>query len=274
LFRVRGKLQGLQHLATLMRLTRNWPAIWRSRRQPDQLPALQFRNGLVLNHGRYDNPLLALDEVFIKRWYDIGPRPPAHATMLDVGANIGSVSLAWSAQSPTLRIHAYEPNPAAFDTLQRNVEANRLQSRVRTFSDGVGRTSGTLQLWIDVQTDLSTAYLDRSPQEGGRRVRVPVVTLDEAWRRLNYEPIWLLKIDTEGAEVDILEGASSSLLDAVQHAIVETHDNIYPGAFNRCRRRLEDAGFACRERFHPWDEAIIHASRAPSARTGRRVGTQ
>ena len=65
---VRGKLQGLHYLATLVRLTVNWPAIWKYRRRKEQLPSLRLRNGLVLHHGPYDSPLLLLDEVFIKRY--------------------------------------------------------------------------------------------------------------------------------------------------------------------------------------------------------------
>jgi FkbM family methyltransferase len=259
--RARGKLQGLRYLARLMRLTVNWRTIWKYRRQKEHLPPLRLRNGIVLHHGPHDNPLLLLDEAFINRWYDIDARPPAHAVMLDIGANIGSVSLLFSAQSPTLRIDGYEPNPAAYQTLQRNVSANHLRSRMRTFPEAVGREAGTLLLWVDISTDLSTAYLDHSPQEGGRRIPVPVVSLDETWRRLNHDPIWLLKIDTEGAEVDILEGASRDLLGAVENAIVETHDNIVPGAFRRCREVLEHAGLTGWARMHPWDEAIIYATR-------------
>jgi FkbM family methyltransferase len=261
---LRGKIQGLRFLLALIRLTVNWTAVWGSRRTKDQLPSLRFRNGLVLHHGPYDSPIVLFDEVFVKRWYDIGP-PPAHATMLDVGANIGSVSLFWSAQSPTLRIHAYEPNPAAFETLQRNVQGNQLQPRMTIFPDAVGRASGTLHLWVDVPTDLSTAYGDQSPIEGGRRIPVAMVGLDEAWQRMNRGPIWLLKVDTEGAEADILEGASRQLLDAVQCAIVETHDNLNPGALARCRKVLEDAGFTCRVRLHAWDEGMIYATRPSKA---------
>lgn len=261
IYRVRGKVQGLRYLGNLTRLTVNWSAIWKSRRQREGLPSFYLRNGLVLHHGPYDNPVLMLEEVFIKRWYDVGARPPANAAMLDIGANIGSVSLFWSAQSPTLRIHGYEPNPNAYETLQRNIAGNQLQTRVKTFSEAVGRTAGTLNLWIDVPTDLSTGYQDDPPKAGGRRVPVPVVSLNEAWRRLNHDPIWLLKIDTEGAETDILEGASRDLLNAVQYAIVETHDNIFPGALDRCRKVLEGAGFSCRVHLHPWDEAIVYATR-------------
>lgn len=72
----------------------------------------------------------------------------------------------------------------------------------------------------------------------------------------------MLKIDTEGAEADILEAASTELLGNVRHACIEWHDNIVPGAFERCRTQLEAAGFEFRTRAHPWNEGIFFASKA------------
>jgi len=185
------------------------------------MPALNFRNGLILNHGEYDDPLLLLDEVFVKRLYDLKTNAPQDGIMVDVGANIGSVTEFFALESTTLRIHAYEPNPAAFEMLRRNIKDNHLEQRVIALPEAVGRESGDLSLWVDVNTTLSTAYMQSSPDEGGRRITVPMVGLDEVWRRLDEAPIWLLKIDTEGAEGDILEGAAQTTLGAVQNAIID-----------------------------------------------------
>jgi hypothetical protein len=75
--------------------------------------------------------------------------------------------------------------------------------------------------------------------------------MKEACRRLDQRKIWLLKIDTESAEADILEGAPA-LLNATRTMIVEYHDNICPRASARCRRVLDAAGFRWRERVHPF----------------------
>jgi FkbM family methyltransferase len=225
------------------------------------LPPLRFRSGLIVNHGKYDDPLLLLNEVFVQRLYDFRTDAPRDAIMVDIGANIGTVTQFFAFASPTLRVHAYEPNPAAFEMLQRNVNENGLEQRVTTSPEAVGRSSGHLNLWVDVNTTLSTAYTERSPDEGGKRISVPMVGLDEVWQRLDKTPIWLLKIDTEGAEGDILEGASESALGAVQNAIIEYHDNIVPGVSERCYRVLAAAGFKWRTHVHPWQEGIIYASR-------------
>jgi FkbM family methyltransferase len=221
----------------------------------------------VLKHGEWDDPMLMLQEVFMEGWYTLdGPSPPCDATMVDIGANIGAVSLYWAAPPSSLRVQAYEPNPSAFDTLRDNVEANGLRGRINVFPYAVGRDDGELALWVDVPTALSTAYLDHSPAEGGRRISVPMVGMEQVWRHIDQRDIWLLKIDTEGAEADILEGAPAAMLKATANVIVEYHDNICPGAFTRCREVLDAAGFRCRTRVHHWDEAnppgVIYASRA------------
>jgi FkbM family methyltransferase len=256
-----GKFSGFRRLCIWMMAISNWPSVWQNQRQKEKLPPIRLRNGVVLHHGKFDSPLLLLDEVFLKRWYQITEAPPPNACMMDVGANIGAVTLFWANQSPTLQVHCYEPNPSAFATLDRNIGENGLTNRVRAFSEGMGKAAGTLRLWVDVPTDLSTAYQETSPAEGGRRIEVPVVAIDDAWARLNRKPIWLLKIDTEGAEADILEGASGEFMGAVRNAIVEYHDNIVPGSLARCQRILDKAGFECQMLHHPWSEGIIYASR-------------
>ena len=180
--------------------------------------------------------------------------------MLDIGANIGAVTLFWVEGRSDLRFHAYEPNPESYATLRKNVEANGISSQVCTYPDAIGGTRGQLDLWVDVPTTLATAY-GKAPVEGARKVAVPMITLDDAWDRIGRTPIWMLKIDTEGAEGDILEAASDAVLGSVQNACVEWHNNIVPGVYERCRKRLEDAGFSLHIRRHPWDEGIIFARR-------------
>jgi FkbM family methyltransferase len=260
--KIADKATGLKRLVVWMRHISNWREVWKYQRDKNRLPPIHLRNGVTLHHGPFDSPLLMVDEVFVREWYRIAGMPPENATMLDVGANIGAVTLYWAQRSPSLRVHCYEPNPAAFETLQRNVELNKVNGRATLFPVGVGRSRGTLQLWVDIPTDFSTAYSDAAPEEGARRLEVPVVGIDDAWDRIGRRAVWLLKVDTEGAEADILEGASADFLGAVQNVIIEYHDNLVPGAFARCQRILDQAGFRCSVIRHPWDEGIIYGFRS------------
>lgn len=89
-----------------------------------------------------------------------------------------------------------------------------------------------------------------------------MIGLNQVRQRLGQREIWLLKIDAEGAEGDIFEGAPEAMLGATQNAIVEWRDNICPGVASRCREVLRSAGFSCRERIHPWNEGVIYATRS------------
>ena len=255
----RTPLRALYHLALYSRHLSNGVQVWRARNMPAALPPLRFRDGSIWHHGPHDEPLLIMRELYGQGFY---PKlvVPQGADVIDIGANIGAVTMRWAIGRPDLRFHCYEPNPQAFETLRQNVGANGLDARVTLHAEAVGRAKGKLDLWIDVPTAHSTAF-GESPFPGGRRVSTPVVSLDEAWARTAERPIAMLKIDAEGGEVDILEGASQAALAAVQCAIVEYHDNLVPGAYARCRAVLKAAGFACHVHEHPWQEGIITATR-------------
>jgi FkbM family methyltransferase len=241
---------------------KNGMSILLKRQQNKPPPPYIFRNGFTWHHGVRDVPDELFREIFIERVYDPLDAPPG-ARVLDIGANIGAVMLFWAAGRPDICFHAYEPNPEAFATLCKNVKVNGLAHQVKAYREAVGGTYGALDLWVDVPTTLSTAF-GSAPVEGARRISVPMVPLDETWNRIDRSPIWMLKIDTEGAEGDILERASEEMLCNVQNACVEWHDNIVPGVYERCLRRLTTVGFQLRTRRHPWDEGIFFASR-PSA---------
>jgi FkbM family methyltransferase len=213
-----------------------------------------------------------LKEVFLDRWYECEAKPPADATMVDIGANIAAASLYWAAVSPSLRIHADEPNPSALDTLRQDPEANGLRNRMAVFPEAVGAGAGKLDLWVDIPTELSTGYLDHSPVEGGRRISVPMVGMDDVWRRLDQREVWLWKIDTEGAEANIFEGAPARPVERHpdrDRGVPRQHLSKGIGEMSRV---LDAAGFHWRERVHPWDEGIIYGHRAKTCGHGT-VGT-
>lgn len=262
---VRAKLRPLaRHLHLLVhlgRLVRNWPQVYVRHLRGRPLPPLRFRNGLVLAHGPYDNPLLMIREVFVRRCYELEAVPPDNAVMIDLGANIGAASLFWAARSDSLHIHAYEPNPGTFVSLQRSIQESGLNDRVQCFSEAVGREWGSLDLLVDIESNLSTAHRDGWRAGQGRRLAVPTVPFDEVWKRVSHRRVWLLKIDTEGGEVDILEGASTTALAAVDNVIVEYHNQIVSDASGRCRKVLERSGFAIRTLIHSRNEGILYATR-------------
>jgi FkbM family methyltransferase len=164
--------------------------------------------------------------------------------LIDLGANIGAVTLDFASRSAKLRVYAYEPNPMTNKVLRTNIEVNGLADRVKVYGEAIGRNFGELKLRTNLPSVLVTAYGDTRPTTEAMAVNVKMIDLNEVVRRVG-EPITLLKIDTEGAEADILEGADAVTLDSVGCVVLEYHDQLFPEALSRCKAVLTRAGFDC-----------------------------
>jgi FkbM family methyltransferase len=239
------KFRAARTLGRMIRWLSNWKDVWSAYRAGLPLPPLQFRYGFTLHHGTHDSPIALLHEVFGERHYRRHLHSPVEGVMIDLGANIGAVSLDWARRVRPLRIHAYEPNPSTNKVLRQNIEANGLASRVIVYDEAVGRDSGQLRLWTNVNSMTTTGYSDAPPAQSAVQISVPLIDLNEVVRRAGGGPVALLKIDTEGAEADTLEGASPVTLGAIRQVILEYHLRLCPNALIRCKKALEQAGFHC-----------------------------
>lgn len=151
---------------------------------------------------------------------------------VDVGANIGSYSVLASA-GVGARSLAIEPVPATFERLLRNVRINALGERVTCFQAGVSAAAGTLAF----TAGLDTVNHVLAEGEAGESVQVEVLPLDSLPLARQAT---LIKIDVEGHEQAVLEGAGAVLSSPGLLAVVmETNGS---GA----RYGLhDDALFAC-----------------------------
>jgi FkbM family methyltransferase len=127
--------------------------------------------------------------------------------VFDVGANIGQSALMFSAAFPRARIEAFEPVASTFEQLKRNAPRD-----TRCHKLALSAKPGTLRMASDELSELSRV------SETGEEV--PVETLDRFCEAGAIERISLLKIDTEGHDVDVLVGAQGMLelqrIDLVQ----------------------------------------------------------
>ena len=236
-----AKFWALRALWRMFRYLRNWREVWAAYRTAQTLPALQFRRGFVLNHGPTDDPILLLHTIFARSEYGSLGRRSKY--LVDIGANIGSVTLDCAWRDSQLKVDAYEPNPLTFDTLNRNIRENGLEPRIRLFREAVSSQDGVVLLWSGESSVLSSTTA--SATIGGVSVSVPTVSLDLAIGRTGATHV-AVKIDAEGAEVEMLESASEVTLAAIDELALEYHDSIVPDAEARCHVVLLRAGFVCR----------------------------
>ncbi|WP_119418140.1 FkbM family methyltransferase [Desertibaculum subflavum] len=120
---------------------------------------------------------------------------------VDCGANVGFFSLL--AASRGARVIAFEPNPDCAAAIRRNADLNGYRIDIRAV--GLAAAPGTATLHIERDSNLGAATLRPT---GGRTVSISLDTLDN---QLGTEVPDLLKIDVEGAEVQLLEGARATL---------------------------------------------------------------
>jgi FkbM family methyltransferase len=151
---------------------------------------------------------------------DCVPRP--HEVVVDAGANVGLYSLVASSLEPSAQIIAFEPLPAAAAALRENLAANGDPPTIDAQELALGATAGEYRLLPTQNRHQGTFAPDLAG--GGRGDLVAVVTLDE---RLGAEgtarPLpHIVKIDVEGFEVEVAQGAPRSLRNA-RLVMVEWH---------------------------------------------------
>ena len=126
--------------------------------------------------------------------------------IVDIGANVGAAALYFASAYPWARFFCYEPSPSTFGYLERNVAAI---PSVQTFNCGLGSAAAEAKLYLGSSQCLQNSTV-RSPEVTERFETVRVERASAALAPL-VGGRCILKIDTEGCEVPILEDARELL---------------------------------------------------------------
>jgi FkbM family methyltransferase len=180
--------------------------------------------------------------------------------MVDVGANYGYFSLLWAAGAPENRVVAFEASPRNLPGLRRNVELNGLAGRIRVEPRAAGREEGLLDFDPGPPEQTGWGGVTRAGGEG--MVRVECVRLDGALA--DVERIDVLKIDVEGADAWVIEGAAELLRSRrVRHVYFELNKprmRLLEIADDTAVSCLRDAGYRVEALDDPDGEAVeFHA---------------
>ncbi|MDO8527442.1 MAG: FkbM family methyltransferase [Deltaproteobacteria bacterium] len=167
----------------------------------------------------------------------------------DIGANIGVYSLYAAFRHPNLKGIAFEPEYSNLHLLKENVMKNNLEKRVEVFGVALGNKVGLSYLHIqDLQP--GSAKHTASPKLLKKTVeKCPVLwregvctyTVDLFCREKNLKPN-CIKLDVDGNEPEILEGARETLLSPeLRSVLIESSD--IDSVQNFCEQVLRDSGF-------------------------------
>jgi FkbM family methyltransferase len=132
---------------------------------------------------------------------------------IDVGANIGTYSILMAQKGK--KVVAFEPVADNFRAFNINLLLNHLQDKVQFFNIGLGRTSQNADFIFDpVNTGASHIIKEKqSETKDGKQISVIIKPFDTLYEKLDIKPDdkVLMKIDTEGMEVEVIEVAKKFL---------------------------------------------------------------
>jgi FkbM family methyltransferase len=139
-------------------------------------------------------------------------------TVFDIGANVGFYTLLASVLTgPTGTVVAFEPLPRNVELLQRHLRLNE-RNNITVMIAAVGNSMGTARFAPHPYSNAMGRIDD------GGSVEVPLVSLDGLMESGSIALPSVVKIDVEGAEFDVLQGAAQLVARAQPAILLATHD--------------------------------------------------
>jgi len=142
---------------------------------------------------------------------------------LDVGANYGTHSLLFLSQG--VNAITFEPNPECTPIFQSLLSANHLRGQLETYAIGEKNSSAEL---VFPKGDTWNGSLDTAYQHGMKaagdlvHIKVDIVSLDNWIEQHKIRPN-IIKIDTEGFELNVLRGARRTITESKAAIVFETN---------------------------------------------------
>jgi FkbM family methyltransferase len=151
--------------------------------------------------------------------YDLWPQELRQAQqpwlLVDVGANLGEFTAAAARLTRLKGVHAFEPQPSCHEALHKALKAI---PNSHLHGVAVGAQQGEIELLCTANSKLASVLSPNAQVAAGygsgdfvieNRLKVPLVRLDDVIP--TGTEIGLLKIDVQGYELPVLEGAAQTL---------------------------------------------------------------
>lgn len=171
------------------------------------------------------------DQVYTGGFY----RPMSGDVVIDAGANVGLFSLWLAARCKKCRVVAFEPFAENFRCLEVNLAAARL-TNVMAVQAGLGRASGFGRICDGGMRSLDHRLIEGESVAGGDQIRV--FAFADVFNLCQAERVALFKVDIEGSERDLFEGATSDDIARVDRFAIEYHDHLRGGTLDLLKQRL------------------------------------
>lgn len=141
--------------------------------------------------------------------------------ILDIGGNIGVASIFFAHMFPAAKIYSFEPVPDNFALLKENISS---LPNIAAFDVALGAEEKEMPIFGDRKSDNlgGFSFYDKHT-DSSNAIVVKVKNAAQYLRSLGVDRVDLIKIDTEGAEHEILTALDPGMLSEVRWIVGELH---------------------------------------------------
>lgn len=150
--------------------------------------------------------------------------------VIDIGANVGMVSIYLAKKYPFLKIYAFEPEYLNFTNFVKNIKQNEIpEGTITPIRKALSADNTPVTLdFCPYNTGGSQVFTKK--REGciikKENIDVETITIDQIFENFNIEKVKLLKIDCEGAEHEALKKCQKKHLKKIEHLRGEFHEDV------------------------------------------------
>lgn len=174
----------------------------------------------------------------------------AGSVFYDIGANVGFLTtIGAKLVGPTGKVYAFEPVPANAAYVRLNSKLNGFEQTV-VFQQAVSAASGRSTLTLAAYSGGAALSNVPAPPDAVNSIEVPVVCVDDLVFAQSLPAPNVVKIDVEGAELDVLKGMNRTISEHHPVIIYEIDDAMranFDDKYEACKEFLEERGY-CVER--------------------------
>ncbi|NQW30102.1 MAG: FkbM family methyltransferase [Ignavibacteria bacterium] len=201
------------------------------------IDASEFLQSHLFLYGSYELPTVKFIRSFLKNGM----------TAVDVGAQIGYLTLVMATIDKSIAVHAVEPEPVNINKLKSNIALNCLRN-VTVHEVGLSDKDGGIRLYLSNDHNAGThSTVQNVANVSDNFVDINCYTLDSMMSDGRIKDCHLIKIDVEGGELEVIKGALNTLSNSKPVIIMELSDalqNARGFSTMEFKRLMQDHGYS------------------------------
>lgn len=167
--------------------------------------------------------------------------------VIDIGGNIGTVSIYLAKKYPFLKIYAFEPVKQNYENFLKNIELNNINKDIiKVFNLAITKDRRDVILTSPFDNSGASNIYNNFRGSGNiilnNDISIKSITFDDIFSNNNISKCKLLKIDCEGAEYEILYSANVENLKNCEYMRAEFHGKKYKqkDLYNHCNKFIKN----------------------------------